>query len=220
MRSADFHLNLLAGSERLSSSPIRVRVMLPVLAALALVGVLIWWGTITTQLMFVRSQIAAADGEMQAKRKTHEGIISRMTLANEEAAQLRQLELYRGGCNRWANELAALAEVLPEGVQLVRMEIPPPPPQVLHESKKTKKTQPSGPTNDTESVTLTLAGRTAEDSAVVAFVNALGTDRFTNAIGRVSVRSFQQEAQAARDGERRLLTFEIECEARPRRFAK
>ena len=36
MNNASFHLNLMAESEKLSSSPIRLRVMMPVLALLAI----------------------------------------------------------------------------------------------------------------------------------------------------------------------------------------
>ena len=35
MKTAPFHLNLLSDAEKLSSSPFRLRVMLPVLAVLA-----------------------------------------------------------------------------------------------------------------------------------------------------------------------------------------
>ena len=42
MKTASFHLNLLNSSEILSSSPVRLRVMLPVGAFLACIGLLVW----------------------------------------------------------------------------------------------------------------------------------------------------------------------------------
>ena len=50
MKTAAFHLNLLKSNEVLSSSPVRLRVMLPVGALLACVGLLVWWGVLFTQI--------------------------------------------------------------------------------------------------------------------------------------------------------------------------
>ena len=78
-----------------------------------------------------------------------------------------------------------------------------------------------GPTNDTESATLVLAGRAARDTTIVAFMESLEGPAFTNRLGRAVVRSVQQEAQTVRKGDAtRLLAFEIECRASDRRFAK
>ena len=43
MKAPNLHLNLLREQERVSSSPVRVRVMLPSLAILACVAMLGWW---------------------------------------------------------------------------------------------------------------------------------------------------------------------------------
>ncbi|MBO7685024.1 MAG: hypothetical protein J6V72_01490, partial [Kiritimatiellae bacterium] len=59
MKAPNLHLNLLHASERQSSSPVRLRVMLPILSVLACLGCLVWWGVLACQLMLVKSQCAS-----------------------------------------------------------------------------------------------------------------------------------------------------------------
>ncbi|MBO7683580.1 MAG: hypothetical protein J6T51_02515 [Kiritimatiellae bacterium] len=221
MKNAAFHLNLLSEAEKVSSSPIRLRVMMPVLAILAVIGMMVWWGMLTTQMLLVHTKTSSIREELASKKAAHDAIVGNMNLANEEAAQLRQLEMYRAGCTRWGATFASIAEVMPVKVQLVRMEIPEPPPQMLHDPKNPKKPPLPGPTNDTEAVSLVMAGRAARDTTIVAFMESLEGAAFTNRLGRAAVRSVQQEAQSPQKGASpRLLAFEIECSATDRRFAE
>ena len=59
MNAPKLHLNLLRDSERQSSSPVRLRVMLPILAALACVGCLVWWGVLAGQLILAKAQVSS-----------------------------------------------------------------------------------------------------------------------------------------------------------------
>lgn len=220
MKCASFHLNLLAETEKLSSSPIRLRVMLPVLALLAAVGMAIWWGTLTTQSFIVRSQTASLREELASKKGAHDAIVDNMKLANEEAAQLQQLMFYRGGCVRWGETFATIAEMIPIRMQLVRLEIPEPPPQILRDPKNPKRPPLLGPTNDTEAVSVVMTGRAARDTTIVSFLESLEGAAFSNRLGRVAVKSVQQEPQPRKSGEARLLAFELECRAVDRRFAE
>ncbi|MBR2838102.1 MAG: hypothetical protein IKE55_04950 [Kiritimatiellae bacterium] len=220
MKTSAFHMNLITEAETMSPSPIRLRVMLPILAFLAVAGIAVWWGTLATQLMLVRSKTSAVEEELAAKKESHDAIVGNMNLANEEAAQLQQLELYRAGCVRWGETFAAIAEILPVKMQLVRLEIPAPAPQVLRDPKNPKKPPLIGPTNNTESVTLVLAGRAAHENTISSFMESLEGAAFTNRLGRASVKSVHQEAQPPKQGEARLLAFELECRAADRRFAK
>lgn len=220
VKSASYHLNLLTEAEKLSSSPIRLRVMMPILALLAIAGIAIWWGTLTTQLMMLRAKTTDVQNELASKKSAHDEIVGSMTLANEEAAQLQQLEFYRGGCSKWGETFAAVAEVLPVRMQLVRMEMPEPPPQILHDPKNPKRPPLLGPTNDTESVSIVMTGRAARDTTIVSFMESLEGAQFTNRIGKVAVKSVQQEPHSQKQGEARLLAFELECRAVDRRFAK
>lgn len=220
MKTSSFHMNLLTEAEIMSSSPIRLRVMLPILALLAVVGMAVWWGMLTMQLVLLKAKTATVEDELAAKKASHDAIVGNMNLANEEAAQLQQLELYRAGCVRWGETLAALAGTMPAGMQLVRMEIPEQPPQVLRDPKNPKSQPLVGPTNDTESVSLVLSGRAAHETTIAAFIDSLDGAAFSNRLGRAAVKSVQQEAHSSKPGAARLLAFELECPAPGRRFAK
>ena len=220
MNSDPFHLNLLSEAEKMSSSPIRLRVMMPILALLAAFGTAIWWGTLTTKLIMTHSKTETLREELSSKKAAHDAIVGNMNLANEEAAQLQQLEMYRAGCVSWGETFAALAESLPVKIQLVRVELPEPPPQVLRDPKNPKKPPLLGPTNDVEEVTLVMAGRATRDTAVVAFMESLESAAFTNRLGRAQVKSVQQEPHSSKQGGQRLLAFELECRTIGRRFAK
>ena len=221
MKNSAFHLNLLSDTEKMSSSPIRLRVMMPILAILAVVGMMIWWGMLTAQTMLVHTKTSSIRDELASKKAAHDAIVGNMNLANEEAAQLQQLEMYRGGCVRWGATFASIAEILPVKIQLVRLEIPEPPPQMLRDPRNPRMPPLLGPTNDTESASLVLAGRAVRDTTIVAFMESLEGAAFTNRLGRAVVRSVQQEAQSAQKQDTpRLLAFEIECRATDRRFAK
>ena len=61
MNDASLHLNLLQDDERFGSSPVRARVMIPLLAVLAVVGLGVWWllliarvGNVTNERRFWR----------------------------------------------------------------------------------------------------------------------------------------------------------------------
>ena len=220
MKNSAFHLNLLSETEKMSSSPIRLRVMMPILAIIAVVGMMVWWGMLTTQTILVHTKTSSIREELVAKKTAHDAIVGNMNLANEESAQLQQLEMYRGGCVRWGATFAAIAEAMPEKAQLVRLEIPEPPPQVLRDPKNPKKPPLLGPTDDTESVSLVITGRAANDTTIEAFVKSLKGAAFTNRLVRAEAKAKQDAQSSQKDDSQRLLAFEIECKATDRRFAK
>jgi hypothetical protein len=67
MNAPKLHLNLLRDSERQSSSPVRLRVMLPILAALACVGCLVWWGVLAGQLILAKAKVSSLLGGKTAR---------------------------------------------------------------------------------------------------------------------------------------------------------
>ena len=97
MKAPNLHLNLLHASERQSSSPVRLRVMLPIFAALACVGCLVWWGVLAGQLMLVKAQSASIRQDLAAKKAAHGGILREMTAERETQAELDQLTMYAHG---------------------------------------------------------------------------------------------------------------------------
>ena len=92
MNAPKLHLNLLRDSERQSSSPVRLRVMLPILAALACVGCLVWWGVLAGQLILAKAKVSSLQADLDAKKAAHSGILKQMGDARELQAELDQLK--------------------------------------------------------------------------------------------------------------------------------
>ena len=232
MKAPNLHLNLLHASERQSSSPVRLRVMMPILAALACVGCIVWWGVLACQLVLAKSQIATIDEEMRAKNAEHGGVRSQMEGIRNAQAELEQLTMYANGRRTYGMLFKNLAEAVPEELQLLSLEIPEPPVQNLLPpgAKPGPKVKPLlGPTGTVETVTLRIFGRSPKDKPVESLMKALAGSEFTNELviakgvppDQVSprIRSFTQENKAASEGVRQLV-FDVEYRCVERRFEK
>ena len=228
MKSHRLHLNLLHESEKLSSSPVRIRVMLPVMAILACAACLVWWATLAMQLLVVKTQVQSLREELAGKKADHANILAQMAEAREKQAQFDQLEMYSAGRNTYGGMLARLAEVMPIRVQLTRVEIPEQPPQnLLPPGGKGKPAW--GPTGTVERMTMRLVGRTTKETPVISLMESLEAPEFTNTLSIVKdprspeqspkVHSFRQDGTATEDGSR-LLVFDVEYKCRPRVFEK
>ena len=232
MSAKAYHLNLLKASERVSSSPVRLRVMLPVLAMFAVAGAVIWWGSLLGRVLMAKSSIQTLQSEIDTRKAAYADVMEKMNLANELESELEQLEYYRGGCRSYGEVFTALAEVMPLKIQLTRLEIPPPPPQSLVPPgvlPGRPYTPLWGPTGNVESVSLVLAGRTPKETPIVSLMESLESDTFTNFISIVKdprrsdqspkVRSIRQDTSRRGEGSR-MLAFEIAYRLKDRRFAK
>ena len=232
MKAPNLHLNLLHASERQSSSPVRLRVMLPVFAVLACVGCLVWWGVLAGQLMLAKMQNDSLRKDLAAKKAVHGGILQQMTAEREMRAELDQLTMYAHGRRTYGDLFRRFAESVPEGVQLLALEIPEPPVQNLLPpgAKPGPTVKPLlGPTNTVEAVALRVIGRTLKEKPVEELMKTLEGPAFTNALviakkvpaaqASPRIRSFHQESTASGEGER-LLAFDIEYRCVERRFEK
>ena len=240
MKSTAYHLNLLMESERVSSSPVRFRVMLPVLAMLACLGLAIWWAILGGQLMLAKASLGNIEKELREHEAAHRDVIAKMAEMNDLTARLAQLDCYSNSILRRGEALASLAEVMPLKVQLVKLEIPAPAHPVIPKPKPPPKPKPGtkrpkapavpailGPTGYVERATMTLVGRTPKETPIQSLMESLEGDAFTNSILIVrnprdpnmspKVRSFKQDV--AKNGEgARMLVFDIEYLLRGRRF--
>ena len=240
MSSPAYHLNLLMESERVSSSPVRFRVMLPVLSMLACLGLAVWWGILGGQLMLAKSSLGNTERELREHDAAHQDALAKMAELNDLTARLAQLDCYSNSILRRGEMLASLAEVMPLKVQLVKLEIPapahpvipkpPPPPKPKPGQKKPKSPAvPAllGPTGYVERATMVLVGRTPKETPVMSLMESLEGDGFTNALQIVrnprdpnlspKVRSFKQDVAKKGEGSR-MLVFDIEYLLRGRRF--
>ena len=231
MKAPNLHLNLLHASERQSSSPVRLRVMLPILAALACVGCLVWWGVLACQLMLVKNQVKAIQNDLDAQKTKHRGVLDQMAGLRNKQAELAQLTMYKNGRRTYGGLLAKIPEVVPEGVQLLALEIPEPPPQNLLPpgAKPGPAVKPLlGPTNTVESVKLLIRGRTKSAKPVNEMMESLRSSAFADTLVSAqegaNVEASRQakswpdtSAEARNQG---LLAFEIEYRCVERRFEK
>ena len=229
MDAPNLHLNLLREAEKMSSSPIRVRVMLPILALLLCVGCAIWWAILFMQLMLVRGQLASVKADLGGKKSAHAAILAEMAQVRDLQAELDQLTAYSKGRRTYGPLLAQLAEAMPTNVQLTAISIPEPAPQQLTNPKNPRIPPLLGPTNTTEAVSFRMAGRTVKSDPVTALMETLAGDGFKDwliidktggaAAQSPRVHSFRQETRAAKDGPR-LLAFDVEYRCPERRFEK
>ncbi len=216
MKTASFHLNLLKTNEVLSSSPVRLRIMLPVGAILACVGLLVWWGILFTQTFIAKTQAHSIEEDLAAKNSAHAEAIQKRDLARELKLQLEQLEYYRSGVRSIGAPLAKFAEIVPLRVQLKEMSITPPRPQVL--LPPGAKVPLFGPTENVETQKLVIAGLTTKETPVVSLMESLESGFETLVTGEHNVNSYKQD-NTEMDG-KRLLSFEIEYTMPERKFAK
>ena len=232
MKAPNLHLNLLHASERQSSSPVRLRVMLPIFAVLACVGCLVWWGVLACQLILVKSQSASLQKDLAAKNAEHGDILQQMVAARDVQAELDQLAMYAHGRRTYGSLFKNLADIMPEGVQLLSLEIPEPPVQNLLPpgAKPGPKVKPLlGPTGTVENVSMRIVGRAPKEKPVEALMQFLEGETFTNAFVIVKgvppdqssprIHSFHQDASPDNGG-MRLLAFDVEYRCAERRFEK
>ena len=230
MKSPNLHLNLLRPDEKASSSPIRLRVMMPLLALLLCAACLVWWGILFMQGLLLNSKVASARSDLEGKKTAHAAILSQMTDMRERQSQLDQLDAYKRGCRKYGGLLAKLAEVIPAEVQLTALTIPEPAPQMLSDPKNPKKPPLLGPTNTVENVQFRVSGRTAAMASVTKLMEAIENEAFAkwivvdrnkkNAAARKKKRiHIRQETRADDDGVR-MLSFDIEFRCKERRFEK
>lgn len=230
MKAPSLHLNLLREQERVSSSPVRVRVMLPALAVLACVAVLGWWGMLFGQQMLVRSQKNSIQADLDACKAQHDKVVADMIAARDYQAEIDQLAMYEKARRTYGETFARLAEVVPEDLQILSLEIPEPAPQSLVPPgvKPGAKYVPLlGPTGTVETVSLRVLGRTPKETPLLALMDSLATPAFSNVLRIVHspavevsprIHSFRQDTTTGKGP--RLLAFDIEYTCRERRFEK
>ena len=218
MKSSSLHLNLLKDTERLSSSPVRLRVMLPVGALFVCIGLTLWWAILFTQLLMVRTEAQSIDETLKAKSKAHAEAITRQDLVREMRQQLEQLTFYKNGVRAIGKPLAKLAEIMPLKIQMTELSFQSPP--LDPPPKPGQKVIPFAPLTNVETQRLVIAGRTTKETPVMALMESLDTPDFNHLVTKDKrVKSFRQDAAAGKNGQR-LLSFEVEYTMPERRFAK
>ena len=218
MKTTSYHLNLLKDSEKVSSSPIRLRVMMPIITLLACAGMIVWWGVLFSRAMMAKVSADSAAEEITAKTSAHSEVIERMALIKEMRLELEQLGYYSNAVVHVAEPLAKFAEVMPIRVQLTNLSIPAPLPQVL--KSPNPKIVLWGPVENCETQKLVIAGRAVKEVQFQQMIESLDAPEFERLVTREKdVKSFGLADDSATDG-KRLLAFDVEYTMPARRFAK
>jgi len=227
------HFNFLLEEERVSSSPLRMKFILPVLGVLCLLAPLALWIQEAASLSAVASKKAVFEAGIANLKAHHEVFLKKSAEVKELTAELQQFAFYRASKNVVGETLAHLTNCVSSRIQLTKVELltqtsaPFSGPQVR--PKLALDLVKLCPTNQMESVTLRLSGR-----AVQAGGNPVEVNRFLQALQGKAFASlldpsskpkitFRDEAAAfsSRPGEgspQEVVAFEIVYECLPRRF--
>ncbi len=218
--NASLHLNLLKDAERFSSSPIRPRVMIPLLAILSAAGLGVWWMLLTVRLGNAVHEKMVREASCAELKPALNQVLELRAREKEAYAALAQLGFYRASIIRFGDTLMRLPQHVPESIQFTELRVPPPPP--MPPPDPTTKVQPLGPTNLVEAVTLRIAGRASSSTsseAVRSLLDALRQPAYSNLIRKAEIPkgAFRQDS-ARGPGSRESILFEITCDCGERRF--
>ncbi len=177
MKAPNLHLNLLHASERQSSSPVRLRVMLPIFSALACAGCLLWWGILKGQLMLVKKDMAAIQKDIDVITPIHADVTNDLNAISQMQFRRDQLSMYTNARHRYGDVLANVvssSEEVSSGLKLQEMTIPEPKKQDLFvKNAKGKPVELPGPTNPVEIVVFQIRGSAPDDKPVKECVKEL-----------------------------------------------
>jgi len=215
--SALLHLDLLKEEERFSSNPVRLRIIMPMVAVTIAVGCALWWCMLGLQAHGMNLTKAGLRENIDQLKGAHAAFIDLRMQEKEAGSIYQQLRYYENSIIRFGPTLTRLPELVPANIQLTELRVLPPPAPLIDAK------QPElGPTNKTEAVTLRLAGRTCGETAsadVDALLAALRGPAHTNLIRQAVIPkgAFRQDTMRSPD-QREMLLFEITCTCLPRRF--
>lgn len=126
--NASLHLNLLKDAERFSSSPIRPRVMIPLLAILSAAGLGVWWMLLTVRLGNAVHEKMVREASCAELKPALNQVLELRAREKEAYAALAQLGFYRASIIRFGDTLMRLPQHVPESIQFTELRVPPPPP--------------------------------------------------------------------------------------------
>ena len=227
------HFDFLLDEERVSSSPLRLKFIAPVLGMVCLLAPIVIWVQESSQMNGAASKKQLLSVEIEHLKPTHDLFLKSSAEEKELTAQLQQLGEYSKSKLAVGAILASLTNCVSSQIQLTRLELQtqtPPPfsgPQVR--PKTALDLLKICPTNGTDGVSLRLTGRAIQSGGnpveVNRFLNALQGPAFASLVNQAKKPkvSFQEESAsfASRSGEggqQEIVLFEIVYECLPRRF--
>ena len=227
--SHTIHINLLRDDERVSSNPIRLRVMVPLFSGIVLAAVLGWWMAVAASNAALRKEVAAlgtSADDLKGSATNHAALVERSDAAR---AEIGQLERYRNGRVLFGEALHKLPEVVPATVQLASITIPPPirivakkdvkgAPVRAAASKPRPEDNGKGARADArapEKLSLNLAGLVDSAATAAALKAAMSGSAFAGLVTDAEIPAGAFKMNANGSGQ---FLFELSCTCRERSF--
>jgi len=231
MSANALHLNLLTEQDRLPPPSIQAKALLPVLSGAVLVGMIVWGVVVAVQLTSTESAVKRLRRNIAAHTAQNAESESVKAKCDDLQAEAEQFSYYVNGRRTRGDLLRKLASVIPTGITLNGLSIPPPPPQELRPPPGVPLPPLQGTTQKVERVELRLTGLAKSDADVLRLMDNLKESAFTNDIVIVEeaadesnksprVLAFRQESSQQGEDRRQDVFFDIVYELKPREFAK
>ncbi len=187
MKKAHLHLNLLKDQEKLSSSPVRLRILFPILALTFFAAVLLWWGSIAGRLFIVRNELSTLNSDLTARKREHADILKQRGELKNYETELEQIGYYLNARAVYGELLAKVALAVPARVQLTYLAIPEPKEQTFPPAPVPQKGKPvvkplPNPIEKSERVSLRIRGMAQKIPHVTTFTEAMEEDDFKGMI--------------------------------------
>jgi Tfp pilus assembly protein PilN len=215
--SEHLHLDLLKDEERFSSSPVRLRVLVPILAISAAVGSLLWCAYLSLGQRNLSVMKARLQANTDGLKSSHENFLTLVQEEREASAVIHQLRYYEHARIRAGAVLTKLPALVPASIQLAEIRI-----QTATPAGADPKNAENSVTNLSEAVVMKIAGRAFGESAsaqVDALLAALRRPEFASVFPLVEIPkgTFRQDFSSLADN-RVAFLFELSCSFAPRRF--
>ncbi len=223
------HFDFLLDSERVSSSSLRLRFLIPVIGVLCLVLPLVVGQLESSTLNGFSAKKQLLDAEVARLKNSHALVLKDRTEEKELAAQLQQLGFYQCSKNPVGVTLAHLTKCVSSQLQLTELRLttqmpaplgaPQPRPKNVLELVKLC------PTNTLDAFVLQMKGRYyqsgVEPLELNRFLLALQGNAFTSLVSQVNRKVDYREEAGRASGESPTLdvyAFDVTYECLPRRF--
>jgi hypothetical protein len=228
-QNKSLHFDFLLETERLSSSPLRLRFMIPVVGFLCLSAALIVWQVDYSSWNASVLSKKKTEEEIAKLKSSHEAVLKDRAEIKELSGQLEQLKYYQHSKNLVGATLAYLTNCVTSNIQLTELAIAsqmPPPVNTGQAKPKTPLDLAKlCPTNTLEAVNLRFKGRYYQSGVTPVelnkFLAELKGNAFTSLVTQVNRQVDYQEDTAKNRGESKemdIYSFEINYECLPRRF--
>ncbi len=223
------HFDFLLASERVSSSSLRLRFLIPVTGLLCLLIPLVVGQLDSATVNGIEAKKMVLTAEVARLKNSHELVLKDRAEEKELSAQLQQLGFYQSSKNPVGATLAHLTNCVSSQIQLTELrlttQMPPPVGAPQPRPKLATELAKLCPTNTQDAVVLQVRGRYyqagLEPVELNRFLRALQGNAFTSLVSQVNRKVDYREEAGRGAGESSALdiyAFDVTYECLPRRF--